>query len=147
MESVSKSARQSPIPSNSGYFEVLFPSNSNHVLSDLSVRRIDKEFPECYRYIKHNYSNSHKIHLELNNEEQAKIDLGANALALPTNWTITSWFTTPFNVDTVLAVHALASGSNDAHVAFDSWGEQNLGVFDNTFKFVDFGATEICNGT
>ena len=84
--------------------------------------------------------------LELNNEEQAKIDLGANALALPTNWTITSWFTTPFNVDTVLAVHALASGSNDAHVAFDSWGEQNLGVFDNTFKFVDFGATDLAAG-
>ena len=57
------------VESNSGYFEVLFPSNSNHVLSDLSVRKIDKEFPECYRYIKHNYSNSHKIHLELNNED------------------------------------------------------------------------------
>ena len=57
------------IESNSGYFEVLFPSNSNHVLSDLSVYKIDNELPDCYKYIKHNYSKSHKIHLELNNKD------------------------------------------------------------------------------
>ena len=85
--------------------------------------------------------------VEFDNMEQAKISLDENQLDLPNNWTISSWFTSPFNVDTVLFVHALTSGSNDAHVAFDSWGDQRLGSFDSpTFESVDFGATNLTAG-
>ena len=49
--------------------------------------------------------------VEFDNMEQAKISLDENQLDLPNNWTISSWFTSPFRVDTVLFVHALTSGS------------------------------------
>ena len=38
------------------------------MLSDLNIRKLDNELsPEYYRYIRHNYSNKHDIHLQLAN--------------------------------------------------------------------------------
>ena len=55
------------IESGSGIFSVNIPSKDDHLLSDLHVRKLENELPECYRYVKHNYSNKHNIHFQLNN--------------------------------------------------------------------------------
>jgi hypothetical protein len=55
------------IESGSGIFSVNIPSKDDHLLSDLNVRKLENELPECYRYVKHNYSNNHNVHFQLNN--------------------------------------------------------------------------------
>ena len=62
------------IESGSGYFNVKLPDREDHILSDLNVRKLNNELPECYRYIKHTYSNKHNIHLELNNGDPLLLD-------------------------------------------------------------------------
>lgn len=55
------------IESGSGMFSVNISDKDDHLLSDLNVRKLENELPECYRYIKHSYSNKHNVHLQLNN--------------------------------------------------------------------------------
>ena len=55
------------IESGSGIFSVNIPSKDDHLLADLNVRKLENELPECYRYVKHNYSNKHNVHFQLNN--------------------------------------------------------------------------------
>ena len=55
------------IESGSGMFSVNISDKDDHLFSDLSIRKLENELPECYRYIKHSYSNKHNVHLQLNN--------------------------------------------------------------------------------
>ena len=55
------------IESGSGIFSLETPKGDNHILSDLNIRKLENELPEFYRYVKHNYSNEHDIHLRLVN--------------------------------------------------------------------------------
>jgi len=58
---------KSLIGSGSGIFSVNIPDKDDHLLSDISIRKLENELPECYQYIRHSYSNKHSIHLQLNN--------------------------------------------------------------------------------
>ena len=58
---------KSLIGSGSGIFRVNIPDKDDHLLSDISIRKLENELPECYQYIRHSYSNKHSIHLQLNN--------------------------------------------------------------------------------
>jgi len=53
--------------SGTGIFSLEIPDRDDHMLSDLNIRKLENELPEYYRYIKHNYSNKHEIHLQLAN--------------------------------------------------------------------------------
>jgi len=55
------------IESETGIFSLEIPDKDNHMLSDLNIRKLENELPEYYRYVKHNYSNKHEIHLQLAN--------------------------------------------------------------------------------
>ncbi len=55
------------IESGTGIFSLETPDTDDHMLSDLNIRKLDNELPEYYRYIRHNYSNKHDIHLQLAN--------------------------------------------------------------------------------
>ena len=84
--------------------------------------------------------------LEFDDSEQTKIHLRSNQLALPTNWTISTWFTTPLVDNNVLLSHALVSGGANAHVIFDEGGAKELGVFDGGNFMTTFGATSLSVG-
>ena len=85
--------------------------------------------------------------VEFDNEDNAQISLGLNQIQLPMNWTISAWFTTPFSDDNDWFVHALTSGSNDAHVAFLADPTNRvLGSFDNSFESSGFSAFALPNG-
>ena len=58
---------KSLIVSGGGIFSVNIPDKDDHLLSDISIRKLENELPECYQYIRHSYSNKHSIHLQLNN--------------------------------------------------------------------------------
>jgi len=62
------------VESGQGIFSVNLPDRDDHLLSDLNIRKIKNELPECYRYIKHTYLNKHSIHLELNNGDPLLLD-------------------------------------------------------------------------
>jgi len=62
------------IESGSGLFNVNLPDREGHLLSDLNVRKLKNELPECYRYIRHTYSDKHNIHLEMNNGDPLLLD-------------------------------------------------------------------------
>jgi len=62
------------VESGNGIFSVNLPDREDHLLSDLNVRKLKNELPECYRYIRHKYSNKHNIHLELNNGDPLLLD-------------------------------------------------------------------------
>ena len=55
------------IESGTGIFGLEIPDIDDHILSDLSIRKLENELPEFYRYVRHNYSNKHEIHLQLAN--------------------------------------------------------------------------------
>ena len=55
------------IESGTGIFSLEIPERDNHMLSDLNIRKLENELPEYYRYVRHNYSNKHEIHLQLTN--------------------------------------------------------------------------------
>ena len=59
---------------NSGHFNVIMPTNENHILSDLNVRKLSNELPEVFSYIKHITKANQKVHLELNNGDPFLID-------------------------------------------------------------------------
>ena len=84
--------------------------------------------------------------VEFDNLAQAKIDLGVNQLALPANWTISSWFTYSLLDDVVDFRHALTSGGTNAHVIFDQAGAKGLGIFDGTFIASGYNATSLTPG-
>ena len=62
------------VESGQGIFSVNLPDRDDHLLSDLNIRKIKNELPECYRYIRHTYLNKHNIHLELNNGDPLLLD-------------------------------------------------------------------------
>ncbi len=62
------------VESESGLFNVNLPQREDHLLSNISVRKLKNELPECYRYIKHSHNNKHNIHLELNNGDPLLLD-------------------------------------------------------------------------
>ena len=85
--------------------------------------------------------------VEFDNSAQAKIDLGANQLALPGSWTISTWFTVPLPEDGVDFRHALSSGGTNAHVIFNQPGAKELGVYDGgTFASTGYGASSLTTG-
>ena len=55
------------IESGTAIFSIEIPDRDDHILSDLSIRRLENELPEFYRYVRHNYSNKHDIHFQLAN--------------------------------------------------------------------------------
>ena len=55
------------VESGTGIFSIEIPDRDDHMLSGLNIRKLEDELPEYYRYVKHNYSNKHDIHLELSN--------------------------------------------------------------------------------
>ncbi len=55
------------IESGSGIFSLELPDRDDHLLSDLNIRKLENELPEFYRYVRHNYSKKHDIHLQLAN--------------------------------------------------------------------------------
>ena len=55
------------IEMNSGNFNVLMPTQEDHILSDLNVRKLSNELPEVFSYVKHIPKMNQKVHLELNN--------------------------------------------------------------------------------
>ena len=62
------------IESESGLFNVNLPDREDHLLSDISVRKLKNELPECYRYIKHSFNKNHNINLEFNNGDPLLLD-------------------------------------------------------------------------
>ena len=84
--------------------------------------------------------------VEFDNLAHAKIDLGVNQLALPNNWTISTWFSTPLDDTFVDFRHALTSSGTNAHVVLDQAGSKDLGVFNGTFSSTGFGATSLASG-
>ena len=84
--------------------------------------------------------------VEFDNLAHAKIDLGVNQLALPNNWTISTWFTIPLDDTFVDFRHALTSSGTNAHVVLDQAGSKDLGVFNGTFSSTGFGATSLASG-
>ena len=50
-----------------GFFNVSLPDVIPEILSDLNIRSIDKEIPECFQYVRHTPSSKHNVHLRLNN--------------------------------------------------------------------------------
>ena len=84
--------------------------------------------------------------VEFDNLAHTKIDLGVNQLALPNNWTISTWFTTPLDDTFVDFRHALTSGGTNAHVVFDQAGSKELGAFDGTFNSTGYGANNLPTG-
>ena len=71
--------------------------------------------------------------VEFNNSGLSKIDLGPNELALTSNWTISTWFTYPLLDDFVDFRHALTSGVNNHHIAFNQTSSKELGVSSGIF--------------
>ena len=55
------------IGSGTGIFSLEFPDSDNQILSDLNIRKLGNELPEYYRYVRHNYANKHKVHMQLTN--------------------------------------------------------------------------------
>ena len=55
------------IESGTGIFSLEIPERNNQMLSNLNIRKLENELPEYYRYVRHNYSNKHDIHLRLTN--------------------------------------------------------------------------------
>ena len=55
------------IESGTGVFNLDFQARDNLILSDLNIRKLENELPEFYRYIKHNYTSKHNIHMKLSN--------------------------------------------------------------------------------
>ena len=84
--------------------------------------------------------------VEFDKSAQAKIVLGVNQLALPSNWTISTWFTVPLTEDGVDDRHALTSGGTNAHIIFNQPGAKELGVFDGTFTSTGYGANNLASG-
>tara|TARA_B100000073_G_scaffold239093_1_gene200219 strand:+ start:3756 stop:5801 length:2046 start_codon:yes stop_codon:yes gene_type:complete len=57
-----------------GSYSVLMPSNDDHILSDLNVRKLSNELPKVFNYVKHIPKVKQKVHLELNNGDPFLID-------------------------------------------------------------------------
>ena len=55
------------IESRTGIFNLEIPNEDDDMITDLNIRKLENELPEYYRYIEHNYSNNHDIHLQLAN--------------------------------------------------------------------------------
>ena len=55
------------IESGTGIFSLEIPDRDDNMLSGLNIRKLENELPEYYRYVKHNYSSKHDIHLQLTN--------------------------------------------------------------------------------
>ena len=55
------------VKSDNGFFNVSLPEVIPEILSDLNLRSLDREMPECFRYVRHILSSKHNVHLRLNN--------------------------------------------------------------------------------
>ena len=62
------------VDAENGIYNVTKPLVETHVLSDLSVRKLEEELPNVFSYVKHNADAKQKVHLELNNGDPFLID-------------------------------------------------------------------------
>ena len=85
------------IESGTGIFTIEIPDSDDHMLSDLNIRRLENELPEYYRYIKHNYSNKHDVHLQLANGDPILLEFsrGSGSVFYFTSLMNLSWNNMP----------------------------------------------------
>jgi len=57
------------INAGQGFFTTKIENLESDLLNDIQIRRIDKELPEIYKYMKLNLESNHDIHWELNNND------------------------------------------------------------------------------
>jgi large repetitive protein len=80
----------------------------------------------------------------------ANISLPANEVSMGSNWTISTWFTTPLNDTGVILRHSLAAAAvDDRHVTFDQAGGRQLGVYksgNGNFQGSGFFGNTLANG-
>ena len=55
------------VNSGTGFFNVPLPEVIPELLTDLNVRYLEREMPECFKYVRHEQSNKYSVHLRLNN--------------------------------------------------------------------------------
>ncbi len=57
------------INAGQGFFTTKIENLESDLLNDIQIRRIDKELPEIYKYMKLNLESNHDIHWKLNNND------------------------------------------------------------------------------
>ena len=85
------------LESGTGIFSLEIPDRDDHILSDLNIRKLENELPEYYRYVKHNYSNKHDIHLQLANGDPILLEFsrGSGSVFYFTSLMNLSWNNMP----------------------------------------------------
>ena len=85
------------IESGTSIFSLEIPDRDDHILSDLNIRKLENELPEYYRYVRHNYSNRHDIHLQLANGDPILLEFsrGSGSVFYFTSLMNLSWNNMP----------------------------------------------------
>ena len=126
--------------SESGLFNVNLTDREDNLLSDISVRKLKNELPECYRYIKHSYKNKHNVHLELNNGDPLLLDFnrGIGKIFYFTSLMNLSWSDIPLRGIMVPLMYKLLilGGTDEINTASITVGD---------VKWISLGRNEVRN--